>query len=306
MFNLNSGYGMLATHIMASTLSGGQVFVVCKNAAAQVDLLKQMFRPDDLGRVRFAATIDGAMDLVVANRGDLVLVAPGHTETVTTAITLDVAGVKVLGLGWGSLRPTITVNGAIDGVNINAANVWFDNFNFAAPETDEQTSVININGVAGCTVRNIRALGSKTSKNVVDMITVVAASDDLLIENIEFYNTVVAVNSFISLEGASSRVTLRNIVCHGDVATAGLIDGALITQLFMEDVRIAVVGSSKPAATLDSNPTGLARNCFFSGTSTTLATNANLGNALRVDNIKVLEETDNSKSAAIIPAVDVD
>lgn len=280
--------------------------MVAKSAAAGVDILKNIYRPDSDGRVRFASTIDGAMDLCVASRGDLVLVAPGHTETVTSAITLDIAGVKVLGLGWGNLRPTITVNGTIDGVNINADNVWFDNFNFAAPGTDDQTAVININGVDGVTVRNIFAIGSTTAKNVVDMITVVASSDNLLIENIDFYNATVAVNSFISLEGASAHVTLKNIKCFGLVVAGGLIDGALVTNLFMEDVRIAVTGTTKPAATLDSNPTGMARNCFFSGTDTTLANNGALGNALRVDNIKVLEETDNSKSAAIIPAVDAD
>ena len=250
-------------------------------------------------------TIAEALTHCTANRGDMIIVLPGHVETLTAALDLNVAGVSVIGLGQGSLRPTLTGNGTIDAVDISAANVRFEGFHFAAPETDAQTSFINV-GASGATLKNISGIGSQTAKNVVDCITVEAGSHDLTLEGVRFYNSVVAVNSFISLEGACSRVTLRDIVCHGDVVAGGLIDGALITQLVMEDVRIAVVGTTKPAATLDSNPTGLARNCFFAGTHATLATNANLGNVLRVDNIKVLEETDNSASAAVIPAVDAD
>jgi len=67
---------------------------------------------------------------------------------------------------------------------------------------------------------------------------------------------------------------------------------------------VRTVGTTKPAITLDSNPTGLARNCDFSGTSTTLADNAAMGTGMRLFNIRVLEETDGSAQGALIPAVD--
>jgi hypothetical protein len=197
------------------------------------------------------------------------------------------------------------VNGAVDGLNISAASVSVSGLHFAAPETDEATAMINVSG-AGVTISDITGIGSQTSKNFVDCITIASGANDLTISNVKIYNSVVAVNSFLSIEAAVARLSLIDIRFFGDVATAGIIDAAAATHVFLENVRVAVVGTTKPAVTLDSNPTGMARNCFFSGTSTTLATNANLGNVMRSDNIKVLEETNNSASAAIIPAVDTD
>lgn len=275
------------------------------SSAVQMGELQNTFPNDEEGVVRAHSTISSALSSCVANRGDVVYVLPGYTETLTSALTISVAGVSVIGLGNGTKRPTLTGNGTIDAVNITGDGVLFENFAFAAPETDEQTAAINV-AAAGVTVRNVRIIGSKTSKNIVDCITVASGADDLTIDDVRIYNSVVAVNSFISFEAAVARLTMTNVMAFGDVATGGLIDAATVTHLFMENVRIAVVGSSKPAATLDSNPTGIARNCFFSGTVTTLASNGALGNAMRVDNIKVLEETNNSASAAIIPAVDTD
>lgn len=250
-------------------------------------------------------TIASAIDKCTASRGDVILVPGFHAETVTAAISLSKIGIQLIGLPVGNLYPTITGNGTIDALSIDAADCVVENLAFGAPSTDEQTAMINI-AAANAIVKGIRGIGSQTAKNVVDCITLTAAANDCFITDVELWNTVVAVNSFLSFEGAASRVVIKNFFAHGNVATAGVIDAAAVTGLFLEDVRVAVVGTTKPAATLDSNPTGMARNCFFAGTHATLATNANLGNAMRCDNIKVLEETDNSVSAAIIPAVDTD
>jgi len=251
------------------------------------------------------STLAGARGKCTASRCDTIMIYPGHSETVTAAIALSVAGVTIIGVGNGTLKPTFIGNAADDVFNVSGNNVTVDNVHFGAPLTDAQTSFIDVVGT-NCTLRNISGVGSVATENVVDCITVTATADDLLIEDLYLYNSVVAVNSFISLEGAASRVTLRRCYCFGDVATAGMIDAAKIDYLFMEDVQIGVVGTTKPAATLDSNPEGMARNCFFAGTHATLASNAALGNLMRLDNIKVLEETDASTSAAIIPAVDTD
>src|SRR5690349_3795433 len=51
------------------------------------------------------ATLDYAIGQCTASQGDVIYLLPGHTET-TTAIALDVAGVRIIGLGWGRIRPT--------------------------------------------------------------------------------------------------------------------------------------------------------------------------------------------------------
>lgn len=251
------------------------------------------------------ATVAQAQTNATASHGDIVLIMPGYTQTRTTVLTLSKAGVTYIGLGNGSLKPTFTHNAATDCVNITAANVILSNIHFAAPLTDAQTAMINV-AAANVSLLNISGIGSVATENIVDCITIASGANDLTIDGLEIYNTAVAVNSFISIEAAVARLRVFNAFCFGDTATGGIIDGATATQIHFNNVVIATIGTTQPAAVLDSNPTGLIENSKFAGTSTTLANNAALGTGVRLFNVWVTEETDGSKQGAQIPAVDVD
>ena len=74
------------------------------------------------------ATLAQALTLVTASKGDVVLLMPGHAETVTTTIT-PIAGVAIVGLGVGRNRAVFTAGtGAIDTFTISANNVTLQNF----------------------------------------------------------------------------------------------------------------------------------------------------------------------------------
>ena len=62
------------------------------------------------------STVDYAIGRCTANRGDIIMVMPGHAEDVgsASAITSDIAGVAIVGLGTGAKRPTFTFT-ATDG-----------------------------------------------------------------------------------------------------------------------------------------------------------------------------------------------
>ncbi len=65
-----------------------------------------------------------------ASRGDIIVLKPGHAETITAAagIVMSVAGVTVVGLGTGSLRPTFTFTTAnTASITVTANNVGFIN-----------------------------------------------------------------------------------------------------------------------------------------------------------------------------------
>jgi len=74
-------------------------------------------------------TLDFAIGQCTAGRGDIIVIMPGYTQTITlaTEILLDVAGVAIVGLGIGSLRPTITFGAAAASIPITAANVTVHN-----------------------------------------------------------------------------------------------------------------------------------------------------------------------------------
>jgi len=79
------------------------------------------------------ATIDYAIGLCTADKGDRIYVMPGHAETIIAAggITADVAGISIIGLGNGSNRPTITMGTAatatflVSALNVKVRNIVF-------------------------------------------------------------------------------------------------------------------------------------------------------------------------------------
>lgn len=79
------------------------------------------------------ASIEYAMGRCTANNGDIIMVKPGHTETVIAAagLDLDVAGVAIVGLGVGSDRPTVNFTTStsadmdVDADNISLFNLLF-------------------------------------------------------------------------------------------------------------------------------------------------------------------------------------
>lgn len=81
------------------------------------------------------ATINFAVNTAAtASRGDIVFVGPGHAETISDAVTLSLAnaGVAVIGLGSGSLRPTLTFGAAAGNIPLLAANCSMQNILFKA------------------------------------------------------------------------------------------------------------------------------------------------------------------------------
>jgi len=107
------------------------------------------------------ASIDYAVGRCTANRGDIIVAKAGHSETVTAAggIALDVAGIALVGLGTGSLRPTINFTTAVGAdINIDAANITIVNFLFTGG-IDALTGPIDINAadfaMINCETRDV-------------------------------------------------------------------------------------------------------------------------------------------------------
>ena len=75
------------------------------------------------------ATIDYAIGLATANNGDVIVVMPGHAEDISTAsqIDIDVAGIRILGIGEGRSRPVLTWTAAAGYIEVNAANSSMEN-----------------------------------------------------------------------------------------------------------------------------------------------------------------------------------
>lgn len=250
------------------------------------------------------ATLAAAVSAATANNNDIILLMPGHTETVTSSIAVSKAGLSIIGLGSGLRRPALTGSGTIDVINVTGANVLIENINFPAPLVDAQTADINI-AAAGVTVRNTRHLGSVATENKVDIITITASGDDFLIEGVYMYNTVVDVVAAISVEGACSRGIIRNCVIQGTFSTSCIMDEATALLLTIENNRLKNTKTTGSCMTFTTgNSTGMASFNHCSGRDTTLANNVVAGTGMDFFENRATEQA--ALNGAILPAADTD
>lgn len=115
----------------------GQIFWVCNRTTLEPgEVAGADSGPGDFYRP--FATILYALSRCTANAGDIVMVKCGHAETISTAaiLTLNKAGVAIVGLGSGSLRPRLTFTAAAANIPVTAANISIQNFLFVANFAD--------------------------------------------------------------------------------------------------------------------------------------------------------------------------
>jgi hypothetical protein len=204
-------------------------------------------------------TLDAAFALCTANKGDKIIVMPNHAETITGAggIAHDVAGVRVIGLGYGNQRPRFLMDGATTVTYaITAADAWVENLVFAAGHADivacitttaAYTHIISCEFVNNVVDENFltEIKATSTVDNTNDGLTVigcVAANIDASgLEFIEInadVDRLVVTDNFVSKDAATSAKlilqatgkdlrdcqVLRNRVVVGNTAGDVIID----------------------------------------------------------------------------------
>lgn len=156
-----------------SNLGTGKVFYVDSNAGGS---------STSVGTTPASAvpTIDDAIALCTADRGDVIYVMQGHNEGLSAAdgIDADISGITIIGIGNGSLKPTIDFDSVAAECVIGAANIRIENIRFRA-SSDTTTAAIDIEDagddfqVVGCEFGWAETAGTDeflTSINVKDNV----------------------------------------------------------------------------------------------------------------------------------------
>ena len=183
------------------------------------------------------ATIDAAINRCTDNQGDVVLVQPGHTETLTTQVSLDVIGVSIIGIGEGTLKPQLTVAGVIDGIDIGAANCSVENIGFPV-STAGATSQVNIDAadakVTFCTFH-------EGASDILGSVTITAAGERPTITDNEVFVDANGPDEWVLFEGVVDRPVIKRntIVCSDgtdgfDVAAINA-EAVAVTNLVSKD-----------------------------------------------------------------------
>lgn len=186
-------------------------------------------------------TIDYAIGQCTAGRGDIIFVKPGHAETISAAgsIAADVAGVAIIGLGTGSLRPTITFDTIISAtISVSAANVSFKNMVFTANFADI-TSVFTTTTAKWLTIEDCFVKATATNMNflnIVDTNTTTNDTDGLALINNVWIEPDLATLGMVKMDGTNDSVTIiDNMVRVGvnnNVATLmAIVTGKVVTTL---------------------------------------------------------------------------
>jgi hypothetical protein len=139
-------------------------------------------RPDEA-----LSTLDAAVGKCTANRGDVIIVLPGHAETIVAAggVALDVAGISVIGLGRGTLKPTFTFGTATTAdINVSAANILFKNFRLVSDINDLGMFLDVDEG--NFTVEDCDFVTS-SAKEALNFINLATTKDDFVIRNCRFF-----------------------------------------------------------------------------------------------------------------------
>lgn len=228
--------------MMADALSlrgvAGKIFVVAKAGLANRDTYAEIFDNDTQGVARMFTTIDAAIGACTANAGDVIVVLPGHTEAVTsTSIACDVAGVSIVGVGSGSLKPTLTFAATDSRINVTAANCTFQNLRLEAAVGDVVTAVLHATAAQNTRYIDIEFYATSTF-NFINCYTLGAAniSDGCRWER-NYLRTADAGQLALAITAAAHNDLkfYNNYVVHA-AAAAGLLTAGAVNLLGL-DVR---------------------------------------------------------------------
>ena len=167
------------------------------------------------------ATVDYTIGRCTASNGDTIMVAPGHVETIAAAggVTVDVAGVTIIGLGNGASRPTFNFTATASTYIVTAADHVVSNCLFTGG-IDAVVTMFTISG-ADCAILNCET--RDVTGQMTSCITTATGADRLLIDGYTHRGAAAAggVNC-LELVGADDGVTVRNFWIDGNFSTAAI------------------------------------------------------------------------------------
>ena len=193
----------------------GEIFFVDSNATYGADAAGYGQNPDKPFK-----TLDYAVGQCTANKGDTIYLMPGHAENLITAtsVNLDIAGIRVIGLGNGGLIPTFSMTAAAGSITIAAANILLRHIKPVSNFTSGVTSGLTIAAAGDAlTLDDIVMRETSNDKEFLTWVSVATTVDDLTIQNCDLRGIVGGsdVNPII-FAGTSTNCLIKNNFIYGD------------------------------------------------------------------------------------------
>lgn len=237
MSNFPNGFsgGVMIRGVPLTMAHPGKVFWV-SNSTVLADKGISGSNGNDGSYLRPWASINYAVTQCTAGRGDVIMVKPGHVETVATAAGLAIgkSGVAIVGLGSGDLRPKINLTATASTVTITAANCSLYNLLFTGG-IDAIVSMIVISAadvtLDTCELRDV------TGQMTDGILTTAAANRLSILNHTHKGDTAAGTNAAIAIVGGD-RIEITINVMDGNFAVGGIdVRTTATSNLFVHDVK---------------------------------------------------------------------
>lgn len=254
------------------------------------------------------ATLDYAMGLATASKGDRIYLMPGHAETITTntGCLFDKIGVQVIGLGTGSLRPTFTLGAAAGSIVITAANCVLQNVIIVNNFLDIVSSITVGADADGLTLKDVEIRDTSVILGALVEITFAAGCSDVTIDGLRVEGlalTAIATDCILAA-GAMDRLKFVNSYMYGKWSHATVsIAGAKSTGVILDNIHfVNIHATTGVGINLEATTTGTCNNVV--GTILTDAVKSVVGAAMAMGPV-VMYSNDITKYAGLF-AVTID
>lgn len=253
------------------------------------------------------ATLNHAMTLCTADQGDIVHIAAGHSETVTTSSSthpdIDIAGVHVIGHGSGYSKPTFLLDHADAEVIFGANNCTLENVVISGTIDAVLNGIIFDGARTGCSIINCDFIQTGTDELATAIVTASGCSN-LLIKGCNFRANGSAEVAAITLTDTADFIIIEDCIFHGTYSTCciiGLTNPQ--TNVYIRRNLFADASSGKDTINLQGASTGVFMENFVVIGATGLATALDMGNLFLVHNYAIDDADGGSATCAVTDAI---
>ena len=206
----------------------GRIYIVAKSGVANEQEIRGMLGATmyPVGVLMVFQTVKLALAQCRANAGDIILIAPGHTESITNAtdLNVNVAGVRIISLGAGTDRGTFTLTTAVTAtITVSAANCVLSGLVVDMTGFASITAGINVTA-AGVTLVNNSIILSNATNSVVLGVSATATATNMSVTGNFFSGVAVGTTTTaVQVVGANDVVVRNNNFVAGLGAGVGAI-----------------------------------------------------------------------------------
>jgi hypothetical protein len=185
--------------MLANRMVTGDVYFLGSNASDSQDVSTHGNEPD-----KPFATLDYALGQMTDDNDDVLIILANHSETITGAggITIDKAGIQIIGMGRYDTRPTFLMDGAASvSMLVTSDNVSIENIVFVAGHA----SIAYCALVSGVGVRFENCYWHQNTASEMFLICVSVGAADNDADGFEFIN-----NSVFHYDALCTNVVVVN------------------------------------------------------------------------------------------------